>query len=219
LLFNFSKGIRRMVIVILLSGLILVAAYIYFFINYPLGHQNLIKKYSEKYGVDPYLVAAIINVESRYDENAVSRKEARGLMQISPVTGYWAAKELGIEDFNLDMLYDPEINIMIGTWYLDVLSQEFGGNLQLILAAYNAGSGNVHNWLNDKRYSKDGKSLSQIPFQETREYVDRVQDNIKIYQTLYTDKFHNTSDGDDNYLVLLFINNLRRVIRNFAIYK
>jgi len=112
-------------------------------------------------------------------------------------------KRIGHRGFQFRHVNDPEINIMIGTWYLDVLSQEFGGNLQLILAAYNAGSGNVHNWLNDKRYSKDGKSLSQIPFQETREYVDRVQDNIKIYQTLYTDKFHNTSDGDDNYLVLL----------------
>ncbi|MFS8541682.1 MAG: lytic transglycosylase domain-containing protein [Tissierellales bacterium] len=219
MLFYLSKSIRRAIIVILLFGLMLVAAYIYFIVNYPLVHKNTIMKYSEKYGLDPYLIAAIINVESRYDKNAISRKEARGLMQISPVTGYWAAKELGIDDFSLDMLFDPEVNIMIGTWYLNVLSQEFGGNLQLMLAAYNAGSGNVYKWLNDKRYSKDGKSLSKIPFQETREYVDKVYKNIKVYQVLYKDKIHSTSDRDDNYFVLLFTNNLRRVIRNFAIYK
>jgi len=197
----------------------LVIIYTYFVIYYPLGHQTTIKKYSEIYGIDPYLVAAIINVESRYDKNAVSRKEARGLMQISPITGYWAAKELGIEDFSLDMLFDPEINIMIGTWYLDVLFQEFDGNLQLILAAYNAGSGNVYKWLNDKRYSQDGKTLSNIPFQETREYVDKVHKNIKVYKILYKDKLHNPSYSDDNYFVVLFINNMRKVIRNFVIYK
>ncbi len=207
-----------MVVVLLLFGLILVATYLYFIVNYPLSYQNIIKKYSEVYGIDPYLVAAIINVESKYDKNAISKKEARGLMQISPITGNWAAEELGIDNFNLDMLFEPEVNIMIGTWYLDILWEEFDGNFQLILAAYNAGSGNVDKWLKDKRYSTDGKSLTNIPFQETREYVDRVNKNIKIYRVLYKGKFEKPSAKDENHLVL-FINNFRRVIRHFAIYK
>ncbi len=71
-------------------------------ITYPLGYLDLIKKYSKEYNVDPYLVAAIINVESRYDKEAISSKKARGLMQISPTTGEWAAQELAIEDFTLE---------------------------------------------------------------------------------------------------------------------
>ena len=76
-------------------------------------------------------------MESSYDKTAISNKEARGLMQISPTTGQWAAEDLSIEDFSLDLLFEPEINIMIGTWYLNMLSDEFDHNIQLILAAYN----------------------------------------------------------------------------------
>ena len=213
-----NKKIINAIFVILLFGFILLITYMYFIINYPLSYQNIIKKYSEIYDIDPYLVAAIINVESKYDKNAVSKKEARGLMQISPITGKWAAKEQNIENFDLNMLFDPEVNIMIGTWYLNVLWKEFNGDLQLVLSAYNAGCGNVYKRLNDKQYSRDGKSLVKIPFDETKNYVDKVNQNIKIYKILYKDEFEKQPVKGENYLVL-FVNNLRRVIRNFAIYK
>lgn len=154
-------------------------------IIYPVYHKEIIFKYASQYRVDPYLVAAIIRVESKFYHKAQSVKGARGLMQISPVTGRWAARELGIEDYTSEKLFDPETNIMIGCWYLSVLEKEFGGNFRTIIAAYNGGSGNVSRWLQDPRYSRDGENLHYIPYKETREYVEKVLRDYRIYRRLY----------------------------------
>lgn len=213
-----GKVLKRITVLCVIIVIVYFAFRMYFMINYPLSYQTLIKKYSEKYDVDPYLVAAIINVESKFDKNAVSNKNARGLMQIAPITGKWASEELNIDDFDVEDLFDPELNIMIGSWYLNVLSQEFDNNLQLILAAYNAGSGNVVRWLQNKMYSEDGKSLMIIPFNETKDFVKKVQKNISIYKILYEDEFAYEISNKENYLVL-FMNNFRKVIKSFVIYK
>jgi soluble lytic murein transglycosylase len=154
-------------------------------IVFPIYHKDLIFRYSREYDVDPYLIAAIIKSESKFYHKATSRKDARGLMQISPITGVWAAEMLGIENYNPERLYEPEINIMIGCWYVHMLEKEFGGNLENMVAAYNGGSGNVTRWLTDKRYSSDGKSLDHIPFGETRNYVEKVIYNYRVYSYLY----------------------------------
>lgn len=154
-------------------------------VMYPMYHEELIFKYAEEYGVDPYLVPAIIRVESKFYHKAESHKGARGLMQISPITGRWAASELGIENYTEDMLFEPETNIRIGCWYIGVLEREFGEYLSTVIAAYNGGSGNVSRWLKDERYSSDGKTLKYIPFRETREYVEKVVQNYNIYNNLY----------------------------------
>ena len=151
---------------------------------YPYKHKQIINKYSEEYDLDPYLVLAIIKTESNFEKKAVSKKSAKGLMQIMDSTGEWAAKEIGINYFLPDMLYDEELNIRIGTWYLNNLKEEFS-DLDLIIAAYNGGSGNVNKWLGDDAYSIDGESLSYIPFPETKKYVDRVKLNYNIYKYLY----------------------------------
>ena len=213
-----GKVLKRITVLCVIIVIVYFAFRMYFMINYPLSYQTLIKKYSEKYDVDPYLVAAIINVESKFDKNAVSNKNARGLMQIAPITGKWASEELNIDDFDVEDLFDPELNIMIGSWYLNILSQEFDNNLQLILAAYNAGSGNVVRWLQNKMYSEDGKSLMIIPFNETKDFVNKVQKNISIYKILYEDEFAYEISNKENYLVL-FMNNFRKVIKSFVIYK
>lgn len=159
-------------------------------IVYPLKFGEIIEQRAKEYNLDPYLVYALIYVESHYDPNAQSHKDAKGLMQITPATGRWAAENLGIKDFNEDMLYEPEINIRIGCWYLYNLTREFGSSdressVVLMLAAYNGGSGNVHKWLNDRQYSYTGVALDEIPFKETREYVEKVLKNYKIYKWLY----------------------------------
>jgi soluble lytic murein transglycosylase len=210
----FKKIFSTILIVLLLVG----ATMVYMKISYPLGYLDLIKKYSKEYNVDPYLVAAIINVESRYDKEAISSKKARGLMQISPTTGEWAAQELAIEDFTLEKLFEPEINIRIGTWYLKVLSEEFDNNLQLILAAYNGGSGNVSKWLGNKDYSKDGLVLSKIPFKETEEYIKKVERNLKIYRIIYKSQFNKRSLYGENYLIG-FMHNFRKIIKTLITYK
>ncbi|WP_420829633.1 lytic transglycosylase domain-containing protein [Crassaminicella indica] len=154
-------------------------------ILYPIHYWDLIEKYAKEYELDPYLVAAIIRTESKFDEKAKSNKNARGLMQISEVTGQWASEELRIDDYHEEILYIPDINIKIGCWYLYKLKEEFNGNLQLILAAYNGGSGNVNKWLKDPKYSDEGEFLRDIPFPETKAYVKKVMKSYKVYRIIY----------------------------------
>ena len=189
-----NKILKLLLIIIILFVIIIFAKTMYLTIKYPILYTNFIKEYSNQFNVDPYLVASIINVESSYDKKAISNKEARGLMQISKTTGQWASEELLIENFNLELLFQPEINIMIGSWYLNKLSEEFNGNTQLILAAYNGGSGNVRKWLNDKEYCEDGVYLKKIPFKETEDYVVKVLGNYDIYKKLYKDQFNKPSE-------------------------
>lgn len=213
-----KNGIKRMINIILVSVLVYVALSTYLKVVYPLAYVDLIHKYSKEYNIDPYLIAAIINVESRYDKNAISSKEARGLMQISPITGNWAAEELSIEGFDLEKLFEPEINIRIGSWYLKVLEEEFDGNLQLILAAYNGGSGNVSKWLENEEYSKNGIVLNKIPFKETEEYIEKVEKNINIYRVLYKNSFEDKAlNSNINFIAL--IHNIRKVMKSLILYK
>ncbi len=159
-------------------------------IFYPLEYKDLIEKYAKEYELDPLLITSIIWVESKYDNRAVSSKGAKGLMQIASITGTWAAEELEIDNYNEDLLYNPKVNIRIGCWYLDKLRKEFDGNISLILAAYNGGSGNVNKWLNDLRYSDDGYNLKKIPFRETELYLEKVNSSYKIYKFLYKNRIN-----------------------------
>lgn len=171
------KRITSLIILLIVLSLIVT-------MFYPVGYKNAINKYSKEYGVDPHLVMSIINVESKYNKDAVSNKDARGLMQIGPQTGLWAAEILELDNYSESLLFEPEINILIGIWYIDQLKKEFGDKRDLVLAAYNAGSGNVNKWLEEDEYSKDG-NLIKIPFNETDEYVTKVKKNYRIYKLLY----------------------------------
>jgi len=184
-------NLRRYRIFILIIFIIVIAGVIInntdwlLKIVFPIHYNELISSNANEYDIDPYLVAAIIKVESKFYEKAISTKNARGLMQISPITGKWASEELQIMNYSENLLFIPNVNINIGCWYLSKLRKEFNGNLRLILAAYNGGSGNVTKWLQDPRYSEDGKTLKDIPFNETKDYVEKVLKYYKIYRTIY----------------------------------
>ena len=187
-----GKGRYKILFLVILAILLIVVlkykALIGYF--YPMKYSNLIIKYSTEYKLDPYLIYAIINVESHYNPNAKSPKDAQGLMQITPPTGKWAAEKLNIKNFNQDMLCDPDINIKIGCWFLDNIRHEFhefDSEVVIMLASYNGGSSNVKKWLKDKKYSPTGMTLDEIPFSETKQYVDKVLLNYKIYKWLYKD--------------------------------
>lgn len=156
---------------------------------YPINYKEHIADYSKQYNIDPFLVAAIIRVESKFNKSALSPKGARGLMQIAPVTGRWAAGELGIQNYDESLLYDPEVNIKVGCWYINRLNTQFNNDLELVLAAYNGGSGNVVKWLNDNKYSDNGKSLKHIPFKETELYLKKVLKSYDIYIKLYNSDY------------------------------
>lgn len=104
-------------------------------------------------------------------------------MQIMPKTAIWAAEQMGIEDFQVEDLQSPDLNIRIGTWYLSSLLDEFDNNVTLALAAYNGGRGNVNNWLNQGRQIQQKEE--EIPFPETRNFVMRVKKSYKWYKRLY----------------------------------
>lgn len=191
--------------------LIAIMGLVFLTTNYPIGYKSVILEYSKEYNLDPYLVASIINVESKFDKDAISQKDARGLMQISPSTGKWASEVLELKNYKEDILFDPETNIRIGTWFLSTLFKEFDGNLDLVLAAYNAGSGNVNKWLNDEKYTDEKNNLTIIPFKETEDYLVRVNKSYKIYSTVYKKYIMNPSDKDSFYINLL--HNIRKLVK------
>ena len=153
-------------------------------VTYPVFYKDYIIKYSAEYHIDPHLLMAIINTESRYDKNATSHKGAIGLMQLTESTADWIAESMGNSNFSKDDLYDPETNIRMGAWYINNIRQEFG-SMELILAAYNAGRGNVKKWIGNATIAQDGKDLDNIPYAETEKYVKKVLSNQKIYKLLY----------------------------------
>jgi len=151
---------------------------------YPWPYREVVERYAKANGLDPYLVAAVIRVESSFRSSAVSPKGARGLMQIMPATGAWVALEMSLPNFHPDQLFDVELNIRMGTWYLRHLSLQFEHEL-VALAAYNGGRGNVKNWLAQGVWSGQEKDVERIPFPETRNYVWRVLRTQAIYRELY----------------------------------
>jgi len=156
-------------------------------------HTEIINKYAEEFDLEPELIFAVIHAESRFNENAVSRVGASGLMQIMEDTAYWLAPQAGISDFKYSQILDPEINIRLGTFYLSLLYRRYG-DINVALSAYNAGSGNVGRWLENPEYSSDGKTLDHIPFPETRNYVERVDVNRRIYSLIL--RFTNIFNAD-----------------------
>lgn len=164
----------------------------------PIHYGDLITVHSRLHGLDPFLVAAIMRVESRYRPDAVSSKGARGLMQLMPDTGRWAAGCLGIQGYSDDLLFEPDANIRIGAWYLEQLLKRFGGKLEAALAAYNGGPSNVEKWLSTGTWSGKPTDLHQIPFPETARYVDRVTRTHKLYRRAYESRW----PGDDAPCVL-----------------
>ena len=156
--------------------------------TYKLDYQTLIEKYADQYALDPYLVCAVIHCESGNRPSVRSSAGAVGLMQVMPDTGKWIAEKLGMEDFEENMLENPEINIQMGCWYLNFLDGKFSGNVKHMLAAYNAGHNNVDKWLNDPALSANGQ-LTEIPFPQTDRYVKKVQNAYEKYKTLYPNAF------------------------------
>lgn len=156
-------------------------------IFYPKKYEEIVSLYAKEYNVDENLICAVIKAESNFDENAVSNKNALGLMQIMEETAKDVAKksniELNQENIKEDIL-NANNNIKIGTKYLSILLDKYK-NIELSLAAYNAGTGNVDNWIEKKILNKDGSNIENIPYKETNMYVRKILQNYKIYNRLY----------------------------------
>ncbi len=158
---------------------------------YPVKYSEFVDKYAALNGLDKYFVYAVIRTESGFDPQAQSDVGARGLMQLMEDSYDWVKYRMKEDEGRTDPseysdLYDPETNIMYGTYLLKLLCEEYGSE-ETAAAAYHTGRGNVNKWLADTRYSTDGKTLDDMPSDVTKFYVSKVMDAYGKYTSLYTD--------------------------------
>lgn len=156
---------------------------------YPLKYRDIIESESAAWSVDPYLVAAMIHVESRFDPQAKSSAGAVGLMQVKPSTARSIARQSGIGGkMSAKTLRDPERNIRVGCAYLRYLLDRYNGEESVALAAYNGGLTNADAW--ETEAEESGRPLTDvIDFPETASYVGKVRTQREVYRVLYPDAF------------------------------
>jgi soluble lytic murein transglycosylase len=152
---------------------------------FPKAYWSDLKRSAAANALDPYLVASLIRQESEFNPNAVSRANAVGLMQLLPKTGKQVAKEVKLQRYNTSQLYTPAVNLQLGTRYFRGMVDKFGGSFEYALAAYNAGSDRVDEWLSQGKYRDPQEFVESIPFTETREYVQAIMRNASVYKQLY----------------------------------
>ncbi|MDO4534236.1 MAG: lytic transglycosylase domain-containing protein [Clostridium perfringens] len=182
------KFLTRLIVIVLAIYLVFLGSTIVLKnVIFPRQYLSYVEQYSAEYDLSPNLVYAVIKTESNFNPDAQSDAGAIGLMQITNSTGEWIAGKIGVDNYSSSMLKDPETSIEFGCWYLEDLYQQFG-NWDLVIAAYNAGRGNVDSWLSSGDYSKDG-NLSYIPFGETDQYVKKVDVFKQVYDVLYGNNY------------------------------
>ena len=142
---------------------------------YPLRYTTIVRTYAKEQRLDPALLAAVIETESKFNAEARSSAGAVGLMQLTPATAQGIAEFTHGTKFQLSDLTNPDINVRYGTWYLRRLLDKFHDE-RLALAAYNAGQANVESWLTQHE---------GIQFADTRAYVDKVESLKKLYRRVY----------------------------------
>lgn len=202
-------------------GFIVLAIGIFFAIVYGLisyqtsrtqiSYQDQIYEYSEKYNVDPLLTASIIKVESDFDNNAQSHQGAHGLMQLLEDTAKHSADVVGI-DYYPEKLNDVDYNLDLGVGYFDYLYRYYN-NRDLALAAYNGGVGNVDSWIKEGTLDKDNPDPLKIPFEETRQYVTKVNANYEVMKKFYKDGLPSEEEISD--LRSLSLRNFEIFIKDF----
>lgn len=149
---------------------------------FPMPFIEPITTWSQQRQLNPFLVTGLIRQESRFEPKIRSIAGAKGLMQVMPGTGSWIAQKIQLKEYNLE---NPDDNIKLGTWYLDHTHQEYSNNSLLAVASYNAGPGNVANWIAKYGFNDPDAFIEVIPFAETKGYVESVFANYWNYLRLY----------------------------------
>ena len=155
------------------------------FSRYPMTYAPEIRAAAAEFSLDPAYVASVVLAESSFDAEAVSSAGAIGLMQIMPATGEWIAGKLEDEPFDVQRLYQPEVNLRYGCWYLRFLLDRYDEDMYTASTAYHQGQGRVDQWLEDPEYSEDGRTLTAISSAVTDTYVNRIMESYAHYQELY----------------------------------
>jgi soluble lytic murein transglycosylase len=152
---------------------------------FPRPYWTDLKRFSYANRLDPYLVASLIRQESEFNPLAVSHANAVGLMQLLPKTGKVVAHQEDLKRYNPTQLFTPAVNLQLGTRYFRGMVDKFGGSFDHALAAYNAGSDRVEEWMGQGPYRDSPEFVESIPFTETREYVQAILRNASVYKQLY----------------------------------
>jgi len=186
---NNSTAISLVLIIILsiILGIIINAVWNYIEIkNHPTEYSEIVKKYSVEFGVPERVIFATIKTESSFKSDAVSSAGAMGLMQMMPSTFEWLTSDEHLDEaLSTDALFEPEVSIRYGTYYLSYLAKKFDYDWSIVSAAYNAGEGRVAKWLENGEYTDENGKLKKIPIKETRSYVKKINDAIDTYTKLY----------------------------------
>ncbi len=152
---------------------------------YPLAYKDRVEKVAVEFRVDPNMIYALMKAESNFRSNIISSANAYGLMQIIPATAATIAQELKTQNYAVQSLFDPFLNIKFGSWYFKSLLNQFENNSLLAIPSYNAGPHRTVEWMKKFDASDRDKFIEQIPFKETRDYVKKVLKYYYIYQELY----------------------------------
>lgn len=178
-------------VIIFISIILIVFVFLGTFKNkilkiiYPTTYREVVSIYAEKYEVEENLIYAVIKAESNYNKDAVSHKGAIGLMQIMEETAKDVANKYKIVSIDTkEEIINVQNNINIGTKYLQILLEKYK-NKELAVAAYNAGTGTVDNWIEERVIKADGSDIENIPYKETNNYVRKILKNYEVYEKLY----------------------------------
>jgi soluble lytic murein transglycosylase len=161
------------------------APFAFWTLAYPLPWRSNLEQLARERDLDPFIVAGLIRQESEFDAGAISRSNARGLMQVMPGTGRFLSAKIGLTHFSTAMLHMPEVNLNFGTYYMRNLLNELDQSWEYMLAAYNAGKSRVDKWRTWYDYREPAEFVESIPFEETRNYVQVVLRNADFYRRLY----------------------------------
>ena len=153
---------------------------------YPRKYNDLVEQYAAEYDLDPLLVYSFIRTESGFDPGATSSVDARGLMQMTEETFLWLRSKLSLgEEVSFGDLYDPDVSIRFGCYYLHLCLVRYNGDISTAAAAYHSGWGTVDALLQKEEHSEDGLTLSGFPYNQMHHYVEKITACYAKYTELY----------------------------------
>lgn len=210
---KFIKGLFKFILILILvvaTGIgISFAVVAYQTSRQHIAYQEEINRYSKEYNVDPLLTASIIKVESDFDINAHSNQDAKGLMQLLDDSARHSAEIIG-EEYFPEKLKEVDYNLNLGVAYYDYLYRYYN-DMELALAAYNGGIGNVDEWIKKGIIDKNDPNVNNIPIDETRQYVTKVSANYEVMKTFYKDGLPSDEELSDR--KSLAVNNYKKFVR------
>ena len=190
-----NKKTKKPIAIIAIIALALLVAFVFESVfdladkgTHPINYSDSVERYSSKYNIPEYIIYALINVESGFDQDLREESGAAGLMQLMPETfrAITSNEHLG-ENLPESSICDPDVNIRYGTYYISYLRKKFG-SMDNALIAYHTGETNLSKWLKDSRYTDKSGNLTLIPSDATREHIEKLNKEIDYYKNLYYTK-------------------------------